>query len=625
MYHKILNLAFATVGFAALASCSSDDSLSKKGGTQGEGSQFLAVNVKNVSASPSLRDVSDERYENGTEDESKLGVVRFYMFDQNGNPFQLADGPGNSANYAEANFSLDGNRQDSVPGVGPKGGDPKNTIERQGRAVLIVDGANGGVPATVVAIANPKSFKDKDGNDLLPAGTPISRDELKAATLQTYTLNTDGKEFAMSNSVYGNNAEFEVSTAGHVRTSAEDAIGAAMDIYIERIAAKVTAKKSDAAEWTTINDKDAYLVRKDLPYTDKDGKSQTMDVYAVVLGWGLADEQISASVAKNISGNANWTDIYLGFAPWTSADYFRSFWETTPNFPERSNKTNHSWDSYTTKGGFSGAAYTMPNTPNSQYSLNEANRSTAPNSLTKVVVAARLYYKTSTGDFVPAVIGQDLSTGINYATLEDLKNAIIASVSGSTVTNGIVKETTNAGTGEKVYADLGVDDIDFVLNGDANRDYEVKATLVKKEGVTYKKRNGSTYTDYDETTTNGYDEANAVVEKHKAIIYKDGATYYYTAIQHLGMPAAKDADVEDEAWNETIQPYGAFGVVRNHWYQVTINSLAGLGTAVYEPGKDIVPVIPENNKSYLAARINVLQWRLVQQTVDINGQPIIKK
>ena len=62
-----------------------------------------------------------------------------------------------------------------------------------------------------------------------------------------------------------------------------------------------------------------------------------------------------------------------------------------------------------------------------------------------------------------------------------------------------------------------------------------------------------------------------------------------------------------------------YGVVRNHVYQIDINSISGYGSPVYNGLSHILtPGYPElEQESYVAARINVLSWKVVQQGVDI--------
>jgi hypothetical protein len=82
-----------------------------------------------------------------------------------------------------------------------------------------------------------------------------------------------------------------------------------------------------------------------------------------------------------------------------------------------------------------------------------------------------------------------------------------------------------------------------------------------------------------------------------AKVWKTGFTYYYFDLKHFG---------------------DKFGVVRNHVYNANIKTLAGLGTPVYNPNEVIVPEKPKNEETYIAADINILSWRVVDQDVDLN-------
>ena len=53
------------------------------------------------------------------------------------------------------------------------------------------------------------------------------------------------------------------------------------------------------------------------------------------------------------------------------------------------------------------------------------------------------------------------------------------------------------------------------------------------------------------------------------------------------------------------------GVVRNHVYKTKVTKILGLGTPVYDPTKKIYPEKPSKNDHYIAAEINILSWRLV--------------
>ena len=97
---------------------------------------------------------------------------------------------------------------------------------------------------------------------------------------------------------------------------------------------------------------------------------------------------------------------------------------------------------------------------------------------------------------------------------------------------------------------------------------------------------------------------NAIIGKvAPAKVWQQGATYYFTALEHVN---------------------GEDAVVRNHHYVVSISGVNGLGTPVYypdsyTPANPTIPQIPEpvipDDEIYLSAKINVLSWRLVGNSV----------
>ncbi len=84
--------------------------------------------------------------------------------------------------------------------------------------------------------------------------------------------------------------------------------------------------------------------------------------------------------------------------------------------------------------------------------------------------------------------------------------------------------------------------------------------------------------------------------------YKDGLMYYYAPIDHLNNTTGSDL-LEAE-----------YGVVRNHWYNVTITSLEGLGRGIAVEDEVIVPQ-PEVTYYYLGTDVNILSWKMINSTV----------
>lgn len=93
--------------------------------------------------------------------------------------------------------------------------------------------------------------------------------------------------------------------------------------------------------------------------------------------------------------------------------------------------------------------------------------------------------------------------------------------------------------------------------------------------------------------------------------YKGGVSYYYAAlIRHFNDSEAKWE--ADEAY--ALKHLGRYGVVRNNWYDITINSISGPGDpAIVPPSGN-----PDDNaEGYIRAEINVLSWAKRSQGVEL--------
>ena len=313
-------------------------------------------------------------------------------------------------------------------------------------------------------------------------------------------------------------------------------------------------------------------------------------VYAVVQGWQVADANGKAEVCKQI--NTAWYAGELGFSPWTTSDYHRCFWSKSVPFTSGAHggvnqPVNPKFENIklSLSGDFSTTpVYTLPNTPTEVI----ANPTTSLNTLTKLIVAAKLVYKDDNGDYKPAQICQ--YRGLTYLGEEAVKKQIVG---------GFARYFKKSGD---VYKSIEASDIAFktVVPGSPEssevKNYEVVATLASTVGDLYVK-NGETWTKASK------DDVNAALAKETAQVRStDGATYYYTPIKHLG----------------DVGKLGEYGIVRNHSYQVTIQNIKGFGTPVYDPKKEIDPMIPSDENTYLAASVKVLSWRVVSSKVDLD-------
>lgn len=570
-----------------VASCSSEDvaggdSQNDKGATS-----YLAVNIENVGSAPASRSYAQGggTYEDGTADESKITNVRFYFFNGDGTPYLLAN---NGVNYLEKEVKTDG-------------ADHDHTAETKTKAVLVLEGETKAVPASVIAVVNPKVL---DNTTTLKSGTMTLSELRTSATGSKFYDETNG--FVMSNSVYESAGQDVCSTpvANNVFATSDEALKKPVDIYVERVNAKVNAKidadyvRTNETEkaWSK-NAEDKYQINvgniEVTTYAENTNATPTTDtysVYAVVQGWQLADANGKAEVCKQIK--TSWYAGELGISPWTTSDYHRCFWSKSVPFnfgaqgganhpvnPKFTDITQSLSDAFSPT-----PVYTLPNTPDEVVT----DPKTKENTLTKLIVAAKLVYLDKDGKYKPAQVCQ--YRGLTYLGEEAVKKQIVGGFAR------YFKKTTTGSV--DVYKSIEASDIAFktVPGSSEVKDYEVVATLASGVGDLYVK-NGETYELVSKDVVN-----DALAKEEAQVRSTDGATYYYTPIKHLG-EAGK---------------LGEYGIVRNHSYQVTIQNIQGFGTPVYDPKKEIDPMIPSDDNTYLAASVKVLSWRVVSSKVDLD-------
>lgn len=524
----MLSSVLASALMLTVASCSSED-VAGGDAQNGKGAtSYLAVNIENVGSAPASRayDQGNGTYEDGTDAESKINKVRFYFFNGDGTPYLLVNNDATqqtSVNYLEQTVEKDGNDHD-------------HTAETKTKAVLVLNGETKAIPASVIAVINPEVLD----NTTLHSGTMTLSELRTSATGSKFYDATNG--FVMSNSVYESAGQDVCSTpvANHVFASSDAALKKPVDIYVERVNAKVNAK-IDADYVRTNETEKAWGKNAEGKYqinvgnidvttyaenTNATPTTKTYPVYAVVQGWQVADADGKAEVCKQI--NTSWYAGELGISPWTTSDYHRCFWSKSVPFTSGAQggvnqPVNPKFEDIklSLSGDFSTTpVYTLPNTPTEVI----ANPRTSLNTLTKLIVAAKLVYKDGNGDYKPAQICQ--YRGLTYLGEDAVKKQIAGSFTQ------YFKKASDA-SGATIYKSLEASDIAFKTAPGSSevKNYEVVATLASTVGDLYVK-NGEAW-----TKVPNKDDVNAALAKEEAQVRTaDGATYYYTPIKHLGTP-----------------------------------------------------------------------------------------
>ena len=581
MFSSVLASALMLV----VASCSSSDDTGGDAQTGNGTTSYLAVNLNTVGNAPTgnarqtrYTDSQNGTYEDGVGVENKIKSVRFYFFNADGTPYILN------------NVNGKGNYIDREVNVNP--GDQSQLVEGITETILVLNGENHVAPASMLTVINP------DINpELLQNGAAlrwsVMRKELKGTKFY------DNDHFMMSNSTYeeAGNDLCTTQLTGKTYASSDDAQSHPVNVYVERVNAKVNAnvvgtnfeKETADVIFDGVSMKDNQKTKVgELTLAKEDGTSDKKEIFAYIVGWGLASENGKAELFKQID-TQKFTDEILGISPWSSADYHRSFWSLSVPFggtgADKNEPVNYKFSEYTHKLG--DAVYTLPNTPTEV--IDDAH--VYNNTLTKFVVAARLAYKDADGSLQPAEICE--YKGQEFLGIDNLKKTFVKEIS-----RYYKKVPVAAGEPDK-YVNLDASDITFTTtapSGTQAKDYEVFATLAKPDITLYEQKGGV----WNEVTDKSV--VYNMLQGTPAEVRKGGMAYYYTTIKHLGEKGK----------------LGEYGIVRNHSYQISLNSIKGFGTPVYDPNKIIVPTVPSDDKTYLAAKINVLSWRVVSSTVNLD-------
>ena len=366
------------------------------------------------------------------------------------------------------------------------------------------------------------------------------------------TLGDATNGFVMSNAVYADAAGQVVDavdlTINNIAKNETDALKNPVTIHVERVAAKVVY---------TANNGGKFPVGKEI-----EGKP----VFAQIKGFELYNDYQESWLLKRI--DPTWTG--LGF-DWNDEDFYRSYWAQSLGKAFENN--TFAWETDNTQIG--------------QWNyLGENTRAwtEAADVRTKVVVKAQLVDTDGQPFEVVNWYGKDYIGEGNLLKVvaNTLKNTYFSSADGSTFV-GLKPEDIKCV--DREVTDAKAFEVYFQLSTDgANKTW-------------YKYENGN-YSYIDVPTMNS-----ELVKVQPALVYKNGMTYYWLDIKHLGNGQGKAGD---------------YGIVRNHVYKVNISDIKGYGTPVYDGTSDfIVPDKPEDIVTYVSAQINILSWRVVANDYEI--------
>lgn len=109
----------------------------------------------------------------------------------------------------------------------------------------------------------------------------------------------------------------------------------------------------------------------------------------------------------------------------------------------------------------------------------------------------------------------------------------------------------------------------------------------------------------------GLDETNGVGIK----TYKNGESYYIARIKHFGDDLTPWKEGNDTYGENNLNWLGRYGVLRNNWYDLTIEKISGPG---YPDVPEVKPTDPDDEDTkYINVSVKILDWAKRSQSVDL--------
>lgn len=404
----------------------------------------------------------------------------------------------------------------------------------------------------------------------------------------------------------------------NTETAAQNEPGA--EVFVERAVAKVTMdenitkKKLTGTKYDAVhsNQVDVELIAWGLDYTNN--ISYYMHNAAPVTT-GIADW-----AGFNVNGDAGTKYYRFAGATEVKAGYgYRAYWGEDPNYAAAT-KTGSSdlWGSVSNytggdknfthendstklsdKMGVNYPQYCMENTFNVM-NMNE-------DQTTRAIVKVKLTPNKHDTDGSFYIVNNDKSKFFDLAGIKGLVQTHILAC------NTVTTEALTSGA-----ATVDVNDIE--LESVTTNSTDMKVTSFK---VSY---GGGAAVSYDATSQ-------AVKEVNSALStvtkYDQGYAYYPIRIKHFGSSkgTAGAYDAGMVTWNSASHSQadrynnnndekflGRYGVLRNNWYDLGINSISGVGS----PFIPKAPDTPDDElESFISVRINVLSWAKRTQREDL--------
>ena len=430
----------------------------------------------------------------------------------------------------------------------------------------------------VMAIVNTPDLTTMGFTTGATAGSTIEEVSSKLGDYKTITVG-EKDYLVMSNSAYVgketiDNAEVDYKTyatsfRGHVYSSIGLATDDPVNIYVERVAARVDLTNARDSKENTVTIANATV----------DGKSAdlTVDITGVDFIYAAKKSTLVKGI-DNIATDIAAADWYKGThrTHWADAASLNWYAEDDAN----ASSSDYQRATYTSANGNSAVGTTTRS-----FYLHE-NTTAKP---TYVVITGKILLGGEQTE-----IYQLWNDGKYYT-----KEGAIKEISGYLTANGYHYYLDN----DDVTSTKSVDPSTLDIVASTSTDYEgyiaVPTTVKDEAGNTLKLCKDKVAVDVSKAKDGMLTFAEDI---YKTLVYGGGNTYYYC-------PIAPEAQGSKE------------GLVRNHIYDIDFGTIGGLGVPLFDPTSELLPKDPTTNqdkdpKWYFNATINILKWKTYGQEMN---------
>lgn len=552
-----------------------------------------------------LRSAPDSRayeFADGSEDEHRVYCARFYFFDEDGLYY------GQASKWS------------------PSGATEPDNVEHMGKSTVVLDNVGSNkYPAYLLTVLNapafsPKTTLEETSKTLMDLSSTIDGEKYYVMSTSSFrgTPKTDPQHYGDAKYYYATKLH-----ANDFKLTATDATANPVVVYVERLAAKIELKMKISSK---PNENGVYPVNISVMGNPNDEGGDTeaaTELGVKILGWDFVDAKAKNYLSKQLDDS--WTaGSNTPFTGWTEPNRYRSYWAKPADYgvEGRAGLNTKTYDALSRTFGDENIIYTH------EYTNKLANITATTESegmqvivgrVPHIIIKARLCDKTGKGQslirwngyfFTPLRFKQYILSTINKDDIKVyFKNSagqyeqpsahahykfILASQAAneSAAFKKVVEDHKLAGTGRVVMYPNFPDDGRYTYY---TKNAEGAWTTISRQEA--------------------LDLLNPVLAAAQTVpteAFSDGgnsamgggAMYYVITIDH-------NPDFEDSQ-------DGKYGIVRNHWYEITINDIVNIGHAVWDPHHEVIePEYPKDDRYSLAAQIKVLSWRIVDKVVDL--------